>query len=264
MAHQKQHLASDPPHAGGSLSAVLAHAHECAPRAPRHRPTIARRLETDLPLLTLACDLVGACVLRGAVMQLRGLASTAPCTTSLRPESRMAHQKQHLASDPPHAGVALAAVLAHAQECAPRAPRHRPTIARRLETDLPLLSLAWAASVARCGGARPGPRISPAALQSVEIPLQRRSPLRLGLLIALPHTVGPLLQCDRRPEAGPLSSVCLRQLLREPCLGALLEVERSVRRQSISEKRACLLRDGSWFSPRPQLQPGTPFYDVAA
>ena len=37
-----------------------------------------------------------------------------------------------------------------------------------------------------------------------------------------------------------------------------------VRRQSISEKRACLLRDGSWFSPRPRLQPGTPFCDVAA
>jgi len=51
MAHQKRHLASDPPHAGGSLAAVLAHAYEYAPRAPRHRGTIARRLETDLPFL---------------------------------------------------------------------------------------------------------------------------------------------------------------------------------------------------------------------
>jgi len=41
MAHQKQHLASDPPHAGGSLSAVRARVHKYAPRAPRHRPTIA-------------------------------------------------------------------------------------------------------------------------------------------------------------------------------------------------------------------------------
>jgi hypothetical protein len=54
MAHQKRHLASDPPHAGGSLSAVGAHVHKYAPRAPRHRPTIARRLETDLPLLVMA------------------------------------------------------------------------------------------------------------------------------------------------------------------------------------------------------------------
>ena len=56
MAHQKQHLASDPPRAGGSLSAVRAHVHEYAPRAPRHRPTIARRLETDLPLLVMAAS----------------------------------------------------------------------------------------------------------------------------------------------------------------------------------------------------------------
>ena len=51
MAHQKRRFACDPPHEAASLSAVLAHAHECAPRAPRHRPTIARRLETDLPFL---------------------------------------------------------------------------------------------------------------------------------------------------------------------------------------------------------------------
>lgn len=59
MAHQKQHLASDPPHAGGSLSAVRARVHKYAPRAPRHRPTIARRLETDLPLLSSLLTLGG-------------------------------------------------------------------------------------------------------------------------------------------------------------------------------------------------------------
>lgn len=37
-----------------------------------------------------------------------------------------------------------------------------------------------------------------------------------------------------------------------------------VRRQNISDKRARLLRDGSWFWPRPRLRPGTPFYDVAS
>ena len=47
---------SDPPRAGGSLSAVLAHAHERAPRAPRHRPTIAQRLEIDLPFLVMVAS----------------------------------------------------------------------------------------------------------------------------------------------------------------------------------------------------------------
>jgi hypothetical protein len=38
----------------------------------------------------------------------------------------------------------------------------------------------------------------------------------------------------------------------------------SVRRQKISDKRARLLRDGSWFWPRPRWRPGTPLCDVAS
>ncbi len=37
-----------------------------------------------------------------------------------------------------------------------------------------------------------------------------------------------------------------------------------VRRQNIPDKRARLLRDGSWFWPRPHGRPGTPFCDVAS
>jgi hypothetical protein len=37
-----------------------------------------------------------------------------------------------------------------------------------------------------------------------------------------------------------------------------------VRRQNISDKRPRLLRDGSWFWPRPHGRPGTPFCDVAS
>ena len=51
MAHQKRRLGCDPPHEAASLSAVLAHAHECAARAPRHRDRLARRLTTDPPFL---------------------------------------------------------------------------------------------------------------------------------------------------------------------------------------------------------------------
>jgi restriction system protein len=37
-----------------------------------------------------------------------------------------------------------------------------------------------------------------------------------------------------------------------------------VRRQNISDKRARLLRDGSWFWPRPRWRPGTPSSSVAS
>ena len=37
-----------------------------------------------------------------------------------------------------------------------------------------------------------------------------------------------------------------------------------VRRQNIPDKRARLLRDGSWFWPRPRWRPNTPFCDVAS
>jgi hypothetical protein len=38
----------------------------------------------------------------------------------------------------------------------------------------------------------------------------------------------------------------------------------AVRRQKISDKRARLLRDGSWFSPRPRWRLGTPSSSVAS
>ena len=38
----------------------------------------------------------------------------------------------------------------------------------------------------------------------------------------------------------------------------------TVCRQNISDKRARLLRDGSWFWPRPRWRPGTPSCDVAS
>jgi len=93
---------SDPPHAEPSLSAVLAHAHECAPRAPRHRDAIAQRLETDLPLLVMP-----ASAFRSAACW-----RLAVCGACSRTQVRSARS-----SPPTH---------------------HR----RRLETDLPLLSLA--------------------------------------------------------------------------------------------------------------------------
>jgi 3-oxosteroid 1-dehydrogenase len=43
-----------------------------------------------------------------------------------------------------------------------------------------------------------------------------------------------------------------------------LQAALGVRRQNISDKRARLLRDGSWFWPRPHGRPGTPFCDVAS
>jgi hypothetical protein len=36
-----------------------------------------------------------------------------------------------------------------------------------------------------------------------------------------------------------------------------------VRRQNFSDQRWLLLRDGSWFQPRPPLRPGTPFFSFA-
>jgi hypothetical protein len=44
----------------------------------------------------------------------------------------------------------------------------------------------------------------------------------------------------------------------------LLEVLLLVGRQNISDKRTPLLRDGSWFWPRPRWRPDTPFCDVAS
>jgi hypothetical protein len=45
--------------------------------------------------------------------------------------------------------------------------------------------------------------------------------------------------------------------------GTYLELT-TVRRQNIADKRARLLRDGSWFWPRPRWRPDTPFCDVAS
>ncbi len=80
MAHQKRQLASDPAHAAAPSAAVPAHVREYAPRAPRRRHAIARRLETDLPLL---------------VMLGRGLQSLAAVPAHVREYAPRAPRRRH-------------------------------------------------------------------------------------------------------------------------------------------------------------------------
>jgi hypothetical protein len=98
MAHQNQHLASDSPHAGGSLAAF-------APRDASLR-ALAPQAGLGAQLLTYTST-------------LRGL----------------------LATDPPFLVLAWDAVDGLAER-APRAPRQRDHLARRLEADLLFLPLA--------------------------------------------------------------------------------------------------------------------------
>ena len=122
-------------------------------------------------------------------------------TATLRPKSWMAHQKRHLASDPAHASAPPSAVRAHGHKSVPRAPRRRNAIARRLETDLPFLSLACGGSVARCGGARPGAKIPAADLRGLSATSSRKPaeprPRALSNTRTFPRTI------SRWPEPFP-------------------------------------------------------------
>ena len=214
MAHQKRRLGCDPPHDPASLSAVLAHAHECAARAPRHRDRLARRLTTDPPFLFMLgwrlarwrLAVCGAC----SRTRVRSASSSPPThhrTTARNRSAASGHGCWRLANCRALA-ASLSAVPAHAHECAPRAPRHRDAIARA-PRNRSAISVSRVKPAGACALRRTSLLCRLARVPSMRAIVVRRDCFRAVRHVVLSNALtGYPLRSDRSGSRSMIDSAC--------------------------------------------------------